>query len=36
MFDIGHLKLLQRLLKLGDKLIVVVSMDEFNKKIIGY
>lgn len=30
MFHIGHLKLLQRLSKLGDKLIVAVSTDEFN------
>jgi len=30
MFHIGHLKLLQRLKKLGDKLIVAVSSDEFN------
>lgn len=30
MFHIGHLKLLQRLKKLGDKLIVAVSTDEFN------
>ena len=32
MFHIGHLKLLQRLSKLGDKLIVAVSTDEFNQK----
>ena len=31
MFHIGHLKLLQRLKKLGDKLIVAVSTDEFNR-----
>jgi len=31
MFHIGHLKLLQRLSKLGDELIVAVSTDEFNK-----
>jgi len=31
MFHIGHLKLLERLSKLGDKLIVAVSCDEFNK-----
>ncbi|EQB39188.1 hypothetical protein M947_08515 [Sulfurimonas hongkongensis] len=30
MFHIGHLKLLQRLKKLGTKLIVAVSTDEFN------
>lgn len=30
MFHIGHLRLLQRLKKLGDKLIVAVSTDEFN------
>ena len=30
MFHIGHLKLLQRLKKLGTKLIVAVSSDEFN------
>lgn len=30
LFHIGHLKLLQRLKKLGDKLIVAVSTDEFN------
>lgn len=30
MFHIGHLKLLQRLKLLGDKLIVAVSTDEFN------
>lgn len=30
MFHIGHLKLLQRLKSLGDKLIVAVSSDEFN------
>ena len=30
MFHIGHLKLLQRLKKLGDELIVAVSTDEFN------
>ena len=30
LFHIGHLKLLQRLSKLGDKLIVAVSTDEFN------
>jgi glycerol-3-phosphate cytidylyltransferase len=31
MFHIGHLRLLQRLAELGDKLIVAVSTDEFNK-----
>ncbi len=31
MFHIGHLKLLQRLAKLGDELIVAVSTDDFNK-----
>lgn len=31
MFHIGHLKLLQRLSKLGDELIVAVSTDEFNQ-----
>ena len=31
LFHIGHLKLLQRLKALGDKLIVAVSTDEFNK-----
>jgi len=31
MFHIGHLKLLQRLKKLGDELIVAVSTDEFNE-----
>ncbi len=31
MFHIGHLKLLQRLKALGDKLIVAVSSDEFNE-----
>lgn len=30
LFHIGHLKLLQRIKNLGDKLIVVVSTDEFN------
>ncbi len=30
MFHIGHLKLLQRLQKLGDRLIVAVSTEEFN------
>ena len=30
MFHIGHLKLLERLSKLGDKLIVAISSDEFN------
>ncbi|MCH9812534.1 MAG: glycerol-3-phosphate cytidylyltransferase [Epsilonproteobacteria bacterium] len=30
MFHIGHLKLLERLHKLGDKLIVAVSTDDFN------
>ncbi|MDC0933404.1 glycerol-3-phosphate cytidylyltransferase [Arcobacteraceae bacterium] len=30
MFHIGHLRLLQRLKSLGDKLIVAVSTDEFN------
>ena len=32
MFHIGHLKLLKRLAKLGDELIVAVSTDEFNEK----
>ncbi len=32
MFHIGHLRLLQRLSKLGDELIVAVSTDEFNKQ----
>ena len=31
MFHIGHLKLLERLSQLGDKLIVAVSTDEFNE-----
>jgi glycerol-3-phosphate cytidylyltransferase len=31
MFHIGHLKLLERLKDLGDKLIVAVSTDEFNE-----
>jgi glycerol-3-phosphate cytidylyltransferase len=31
LFHIGHLKLLQRLKLLGDKLIVAVSTDEFNQ-----
>lgn len=31
MFHIGHLKLLQRLKALGNKLIVAVSSDEFNE-----
>lgn len=31
MFHIGHLKLLERLSKLGDELIVCVSTDEFNE-----
>jgi glycerol-3-phosphate cytidylyltransferase len=31
MFHIGHLKLLQRLSKLGDKLIVAISTEEFNQ-----
>lgn len=31
MFHIGHLRLLERLSNLGDKLIVAVSTDEFNK-----
>ncbi len=31
MFHIGHLKLLERLSKLGDELIVAVSTDEFNE-----
>ena len=31
LFHIGHLKLLQRLSRLGAKLIVAVSTDEFNK-----
>lgn len=32
MFHIGHLKLLQRQKALGDRLIVAVSTDEFNKE----
>ncbi len=32
MFHIGHLRLLQRLRKLGDELIVAVSTDEFNEQ----
>ena len=32
MFHIGHLRLLQRLKKLGDELIVAVSTDEFNEQ----
>ncbi|PMR69373.1 glycerol-3-phosphate cytidylyltransferase [Halomonas heilongjiangensis] len=31
MFHIGHLKLLQRLSEMGDKVIVAVSTDEFNR-----
>ena len=31
MFHIGHLKLIQKLKKLGDKLIIAVSTDEFNE-----
>ena len=31
MFHIGHLKLLQRLSELGDRLIVAVSTEEFNQ-----
>lgn len=31
LFHIGHLKLLQRLKSLGDRLIVAVSTDEFNQ-----
>ena len=31
MFHIGHLKLLERLSQLGDRLIVAVSSDEFNE-----
>ena len=31
MFHIGHLKLLQRIKKMGDELIVAVSTDEFNE-----
>jgi len=31
LFHIGHLKLLQRISKLGDRLIVAVSTDEFNQ-----
>jgi glycerol-3-phosphate cytidylyltransferase len=31
MFHIGHLKLLERLSSLGDRLIVAVSTDEFNE-----
>ena len=33
LFHIGHLKLLQRLAALGDKLVVAVSTDEFNAEI---
>ena len=32
MFHIGHLKLLQRAAKLGDKLIIAVSTDAFNEE----
>ncbi|MFV8458705.1 glycerol-3-phosphate cytidylyltransferase [Vibrio owensii] len=32
LFHIGHVRLLKRLSKLGDKLVVGVSTDEFNKK----
>jgi glycerol-3-phosphate cytidylyltransferase len=32
MFHIGHLKLLRRLSEMGDKIIVAVSTDEFNKE----
>lgn len=32
LFHIGHLRLLERLKKLGDRLIVGVSTDDFNKK----
>jgi glycerol-3-phosphate cytidylyltransferase len=32
MFHIGHLRLLQRLQKLGDEVIVAVSTDEFNEQ----
>lgn len=32
LFHIGHLKLLQKIKKLGDKLIVAVSTDEFNQQ----
>ncbi len=32
MFHIGHLKLLQRLKKMGDELIVAISTDEFNQQ----
>ena len=32
MFHIGHLRLLNRLAKLGDELIVAVSTDKFNEK----
>jgi glycerol-3-phosphate cytidylyltransferase len=31
MFHIGHLKLLKRLKKMGDRLVVAVSTDEFNR-----
>ncbi len=31
LFHVGHLSLLQRLAKLGDRLIVAVSTDEFNQ-----
>jgi glycerol-3-phosphate cytidylyltransferase len=31
MFHIGHLRLLQRLSKMGDELIVAISTDEFNR-----
>lgn len=32
MFHIGHLKLLRRLSEMGDKVIVAVSTDEFNRE----
>lgn len=32
LFHIGHLRLLQRMSKLGDRLIVAVSTDEFNSE----
>jgi glycerol-3-phosphate cytidylyltransferase len=32
LFHIGHLKLIQRLAKLGDKLIIGISTDDFNRQ----
>jgi glycerol-3-phosphate cytidylyltransferase len=32
MFHIGHLRLIQRLVEIGDRLIIAVSTDEFNEK----